>query len=114
MLKDQIPIDRDGHANRQLLAAIQNQLHNDYDGRLPFLLLPVRIETRFMQVDRPVAGDSINSDLLDRLGELKNNLGSIAGRNLAAINAQQSRRQRRTITTFSTKAWAPSRRRAAH
>ncbi len=82
MLKDQIPIDRDGHANRQLLAAIQNQLHNDYDGRLPFLLLPVRIETRFMQVDRPVAGDSINSDLLDRLGELKNNLGSIAGRNL--------------------------------
>ena len=63
MLQDQIPIDRDGHANRQLIAAIQEQLRTDCDGRLPFLLLPVRIETRFMQVDRPVADDSSNAFL---------------------------------------------------
>ncbi|MCP3665045.1 MAG: hypothetical protein GY696_21535, partial [Gammaproteobacteria bacterium] len=53
MLEDQIQIDRDGEQNRQRIAAIQSKLRQDCDGHLPFLLLPIRIETRFMQVDRP-------------------------------------------------------------
>lgn len=84
MLEDPIRIDRNGPANRLLLAAIQQQLHEHCDGRLPFLLLPVRIETRFMRVDRPVAsGDGSAAGLIDRLDDLKEQLSDIASRPLA-------------------------------
>ncbi len=94
MLEDQIQIDRDGEQNRQRIAAIQSKLRQDCDGHLPFLLLPIRIETRFMQVDRPIVdGGGSSTGLLDRLGGLKSSLGEIAGRDLKTDLSDDKRKQ---------------------
>ena len=42
-----------GTDNPARIAAIRNRLSQLHSDGIPFLLLPVRIETRFMRVDRP-------------------------------------------------------------
>ena len=98
MLHDQIRIDRNGQTNRQLLEAIRTQVNTACDGRLPFLLLPVRIETRFMQVDRPVQDDSA-SGLFDRLGRLNNTLQAVAQRDIATRLEDDHRKVVKSIET---------------
>ena len=44
-----------GTNNVARINEIRSRLATLHDDALPFLLLPVRVETRFMQVDRPVA-----------------------------------------------------------
>lgn len=79
MLQEQIHIDRDGVSNRQLIETIKNQVA-DCNGHLPFMLLPIRIETRFMRVDRPVDDDMGGSNtLFDQLKGLKDTLAVISG-----------------------------------
>ena len=46
----------EGTDNLATIAAIRSQLSSCSD-RVPFLLLPVRVETRFMRVTRPIAGE---------------------------------------------------------
>ena len=47
-----------GTDNPARVAAIRNRLSQLHPDGIPFLLLPVRIETRFMRVDRPTTTPS--------------------------------------------------------
>ena len=74
-----------GTNNVARINEIRSRLATLHDDALPFLLLPVRVETRFMQVDRPVAPTgrgSAEPRLLDRLTGLRGELDAIAQQDL--------------------------------
>ncbi len=65
-----------GTNNAEVIAAIRNQL---FDDSTPFLLLPVRIETRFMKVARPVKGQPTRpADLFRGLEQIDATLRQMA------------------------------------
>ena len=70
-----------GTDNPARIAALRQRLINAHPDAFPFLLLPVRLETRFMRVDRPVAVAPPSS--LAQIVELRAQLDAIAGRDLA-------------------------------
>ncbi len=80
------PIDGalDGAANQQRLRAIRDRVAAQHDARVPFLLLPLRIETRFLRVDVP-AGDPgpTLAELIARLAAVTSALTAVRERPLA-------------------------------
>jgi hypothetical protein len=72
--------DLDGAANQTRLREIRDAVAATCEGTIPFLLLPVRIETRFMQVER-TAGP--RDDLHEGLSEIRERFAAIASRQLA-------------------------------
>lgn len=67
--------------------------------KVPVLLLPVRLETRFMQVERPVDRPPTLTALIEALEQVVGCLASIASRKLgtrAELPAEQDRSARRT------------------
>jgi hypothetical protein len=56
------------------LQGIRDQVATQNDG-IPFLLLPVKIETRFMKVDRPVYETDVYPDILVTLFEMEHRIG---------------------------------------
>ncbi len=55
------------------IAAIRNQVSTKSDG-IPYLLLPVKIETRFMKVDKSIQEGDVFTDVLEGLFEIEDNL----------------------------------------
>jgi hypothetical protein len=59
--------------NDPAIQAIRDQVSAKNDG-VPFLLLPVKVETRFMKVARPVRDVDLFPDVLEELFELEDRM----------------------------------------
>ena len=70
-----------GTDNPQRIAALRDRLASLHPDGVPFLLLPVRIETRFMRVDRPLTAPP--ADPFAGVNGLRAQLDAIAARNFA-------------------------------
>jgi len=55
------------------IVAIRNQVNTNTD-TIPYLLLPVKIETRFMRVDRPILTPDVYADVLEGLFEIEDRM----------------------------------------
>ena len=79
------PIDDslDGAANQAVVEAIRAAVASNNDGGQPFLLLPVRLETRFMKADVPATGALPTvSSLTAQITQLGTTLAAVASRPL--------------------------------
>ena len=79
-----------GTDNPGRIAALRDRLASLHPDGIPFLLLPVRLETRFMRVDRPVAA-AVPSPLT-QVDALRAQLDAIASRDLATSLAPGRRK----------------------
>ena len=86
-----------GQPGAQDVAAIEAMLQARFESGYPFLLLPVRIETRFVQTEVPIDRPVLPADLLARLGDIRAALADIAGRNLVTDVARKGAAVRRRL-----------------
>ena len=78
-----------GTQNIDRIEGIRAVLHDRFNDAIPFLLLPVRLETRFMKVDRVVRNEITAADFIARLEDLVDFL-----KQLAQMEVKVSREQR--------------------
>src|SRR4051812_37360729 len=72
-------------------------LQDRFDSSYPFLLLPVRIETRFVEVERLAERPILPGDLVARMDELRAALDAVAREDLATEVRGRGRVERRRI-----------------
>jgi hypothetical protein len=99
MINGSIDNAADGAVNQERLQAIRHAVARDFSGAYPFLLLPVRVETRFMTVDVETATASASpvSALTHGLTDVRNRLLLIASRPLTTSLGGVPRRQVRSV-----------------